>query len=138
MRTTNDPVALALASLVTGAATGGTVITLGVIVLRFLPGQETIQEIPDHLTTQDVILQVSLVGGVLVAATSGWLLTRAILDYYHRGLTAALGVFGSFVLGGMAVPVDMIGHRIGLFIYVTALVALGNYSFRKARRAAAS
>lgn len=138
MRTTNDPVALALASLVTGATTGGAWITLGVIALRSLPGQEAIQEIPDHLTAQDVILLVSLLGGVLVAATSGWLLTSAIVDYYRRGLTAALGVLGSFILVGIAVPVDMVGHRTGLFVYLIALIALGNYSFRKARRAAAA
>ncbi len=113
-------------------------ITLGVIVLRSIPGQEAIQEIPDHLTAQDVVLQVSLLGGVVVAATSGWLLTRAIPDYYRRGLTAALGVLGSFILGGMALPVDMVGHRVGLSVHLIALIALGNYAFRKARRAATS
>ncbi|MFQ5702565.1 MAG: hypothetical protein ACE5HT_00930 [Gemmatimonadales bacterium] len=139
MRATNDPVALALASLIAGAATGATIITAGLITLRSLSGGEgASQQVPSQLTALDIVLQASLLTGVIAAAATAWLLTRAIQDYYRRGMVAALGVVGNLVLAGVAVPVDVAGHRAGLAVYLLLLILLTGYSMRKARAAAAS
>lgn len=131
MPSARDPVLRALGGLATGAAAGAAVITTGVLVLR------TVQQ--RGWDAQDVgflILSTAALLGIVVAAASGWLLTRGIDELWRRGVTATLAVFGSVMLSLVAMPADSLGGRVGLGLYLSALLAAALYAGTHARRAA--
>lgn len=127
-----DPVLRALGGLATGAAAGAAVITGGLLVLR------TVQR-SGVTETQDAgfyVLSASLLGGLIVAAASGWLLSGGIEELWRRGVTATLAVFGSLMLSLVAIPADGLGGRGGLTAYLLLLVAAALYAGAHAGRAA--
>lgn len=127
---TRDPVGLALAALAAGAATGAAVITAGLLLLRSAFGAPPVD------AAAHVVIPASLFLGIVAAAAAGWLLARAIPDFFYRGLTTALSVFGALLLAALAAPADMLGRRLGLALYLVLLVTLGTLAGRRARNAA--
>ena len=129
-RAARDPVLRALGGLATGAAAGAAIITIGLLVLR------TVQQ-GGVVETQDpgsLILSAAVFLGMVVAATSGWLLSRGIEETWRRGVTATLAVFGSLMLALLGVPADWVGGRGGLVAYLTVLLAGALYAGVHARR----
>lgn len=127
-----DPVLRALAGLATGAAAGAAVITGGLVVLR------TVQQ-GGGAETQDpgsLVLSAAVFLGLVVAAASGWLLSRGIEELWRRGVTATLAVFGALMLALLGVPADWMGGRGGLLAYLTVLLAGALYAGVHAHRAA--
>jgi hypothetical protein len=127
-----DPVVLALASIGAGAGAGGAVITGGLVVLRTIQSRRGIA--PDDGVTF-MVLSGAVLAGVAAAATVAWRLTRAMEDYWRRGVTGAVAVTVGFGLAGGAVPVDLIAGTVGLAIYALLLVAGGGWALTRARRA---
>ena len=128
-----DPVVLALGSAGCGAATGGALMTVGVITLRALQVQR------GGLAQQDAdfaVLSASVLTGIAAAAALGWRLSRGIEDFWRRGVTAALAAFGACVLAVAAAPAHALGGRVGLLVYGGLLALTGVWSFGRARRAA--
>lgn len=130
MRSTSDPVGRALFSIGAGATTGAVLMTGGVGLVRYL--QAGGQPSPDLAFG---IFTGSALGGVAVAAASGWVHTRRIDDRWRRGVTAAVSVFGAVLLATVAIPVDLLAGGAGLGIYVVALVAAVAYFHRLAAAA---
>ncbi|HEX9692863.1 MAG TPA: hypothetical protein VGA22_12280 [Gemmatimonadales bacterium] len=130
---TTDPVGTALAAIGAGATTGAVVLTAGVLMLRVL------QQHPDGLAeaTGGALLTGSMVGGVFGAIVSGWGRTRAIDDYWRRGVTAAVSVLGAALLGVAATAVDQFAGWIGLAVYLVMLLAGSVYTHLRAARNAA-
>jgi hypothetical protein len=126
-----DPVMRALGGLATGAAAGAAVVTGGLLVLRTVQRSET-SGAPE---SSFLILSAAAVLGLMVAAASGWLLSRGIADLWRRGVTAMLAVFGSVLLALAAVPADGVGGRGGLAAYLLLLLAAARYAGMQARRA---
>jgi hypothetical protein len=127
-----DPVLRALGGLATGASAGAAIITGGLLVLRTAQ-QGGASGAPD---TGFLILSAAVLFGIIAAAATGWLLSRGIEEFWRRGVTAALAVFGSFMLSLVAMPADWMGGRAGLAVYLTALLAGALYAGTHARRAA--
>ena len=131
--TTTDPVGTALAAIGAGATTGAVALTAGVLTVRVLQVQ------PNGVAedTAALVLTASLVAGILAAVVSGWGLTRAIDDYWRRGVTAAISVLGMALLAVAATAVDQFGGRTGLAIYLVGLAAASVVAHWTARRNAA-
>ncbi len=127
-----DPVLRALGGLATGAAGGAAIITGGLLILR------TVQRrgIAETQDTGSLVLSAAVLLGMVVAAASGWLLSRGIEEIWRRGVTATLAVFGSVMLALVSVPADWIGGRGGLAAYLIVLLAGALYAGAHARRAA--
>lgn len=113
-----DPVGIALSSLVTGAAAGAAVIALGAFLFRLVPPPTEEAETP-HL-----LLQVSVLVAVFVAAALAWRRARTIPDGWRRGLTAALGAFGGLLLGALTVPADLVAGAAGLLAYALLMAGV--------------
>ncbi|MDH3456645.1 MAG: hypothetical protein OER90_07350 [Gemmatimonadota bacterium] len=130
---TNDPVGTAVASIGAGATSGAAVMTAGVLLVRLLQRGD-----PHNLAAQPGtwILGSSVFLGLAVAATTGWLSTRAIPDTWRRGVTAALCVFGAVLLAVVATAADMIGGAPALSVYAGFLVVAAGITHGIARRAA--
>lgn len=131
IQTARDPVLRALGGLTTGAAGGAVVITGGLLVLR------TVQRrgIVETQDTGSLVLSAAVLLGLVVAAASGWLLSRGIEELWRRGVTATLAVFGSVMLALVSIPVDWLGGRVGLAAYAALLLAVASYAGVHARRA---
>lgn len=132
MRTT-DPVGTALASIAAGATTGAAAIALGTLVVRLTQERGTSAPPEDGAA----FLGASLFLGIVLAAATGWQLTRAVDDLWRRGVTAAIAVFGASLLAIVAMPVDTVAGWRGLVAYVLVLAAGAVASARTARRNAA-
>jgi peptidoglycan biosynthesis protein MviN/MurJ (putative lipid II flippase) len=127
-----DPVLRALGGLATGAAAGAAIVTGGLLALRTAQRGGTTE-------SQDAgffILSAAVLLGMVVAAATGWLLSRGIDEFWRRGVTATLAVFGSLMLSLVAMPADWMGGRVGLAVYLAALLAGALYAGAHARRAA--
>jgi hypothetical protein len=85
-----------------------------------------------------LILSVAVVGGVVAAVASGWLLSRTIHDVWRRGVIAALSVFGASLLTLVAAPADMLAGRLGLVAYLVVLLVGAIGARAVARRAGAA
>ena len=131
---TTDPVGTALASIAAGSTTGAAAIALGALFVRH--GQQQGASTPDPATGATVLLGGVFLGVVLAAGT-GWALTRAIDDVWRRGVTAAISVFGAVLLSLLALPADMAAGRVGILMYVVALVVASFVAHHTARRNAA-
>src|SRR5262249_21635727 len=129
LSTPPDRVALALASICSGAASGAAIITAGVMILRVLQ-----QSNPRGDAGLLLVLAVFI--GIVTAATIAWLLAGRVDDTWRRGVRAALAIFGACMLAGLSARFDGLGDRVGLIVYLLLWVALAGYPRRQARRAA--
>ena len=130
---TSDPVGTAVASIGAGATSGAAVMTAGVLLVRLLQSGD-----PQNLAAQPGtwILGSSVFLGLVVAAATGWLSTRAIPDPWRRGVTAALCVFGAVLLAVVATVADMIGGAPALSVYAGILAVAAGATHGLARGAA--
>jgi hypothetical protein len=103
-----DLIGVALGSIAAGAAAGAALVAVALVLLR------------DRLTD---ILPLLPFGGIVVAATAAWLLAAPIADWWRRGVTAALAVFGALMLAALTAPADMIGGRWALAVFALILAA---------------
>lgn len=101
---------------------GAAIITAGILV---------------HLLTGG---EAGLLGGVVLgmagAATTAWLLARAVRDGWRRAVTAALAVFAGLMLAFPTAPLNIWAGRTGLVSYLIVLAALALILGRRAGRAA--
>jgi hypothetical protein len=105
-----DLIGVALGSLAAGAASGAMVVAAGLAVLRH------------HL---DPVLVLLPFAGIVVAAAVAWLLAAPITDWWRRGVTAALAVFGAMMLAALTAPADMLGGRWALAAFALVLAGAG-------------
>jgi hypothetical protein len=121
----------ALGALGTGAAAGAFTITAGVLVLR------TVQagRILETRETGFVILNAAILGGMALAAITGWLLSAGMPELWRRAAAAVTAVAASLVLSLVAVPADWLAGRAGLALYAVLLVGAVAWCWRQARRA---
>jgi len=101
-----DLIGVALGSLAAGASTGATAVAAGLAVLRH---------------RLDAVLVLLPFAGIMVAATVAWLLAAPITDWWRRGVTAALAVFGAMMLAALTAPADMLGGRWALAAFALVL-----------------
>lgn len=116
-----DLIGVALGGLTAGSATGAAAVTVGLVVLR------------DRLTD---ILPLLLFAGIVVAVTVAWGLSAPIADWWRRGITAALAIFGSMMLTALTAPVDMLGGRVTLAGFALVLLLVAGLAVRYTRRSA--
>jgi hypothetical protein len=73
------------------------------------------------------MIWVTLILGIAIAVLTGWALTRPLDDMWRRGVVGALSVFGTALLAGIAMPVDLLTGRIGLTVYLLITLAATLY-----------
>jgi hypothetical protein len=103
-----DLIGIALGSIAAGACAGAALVAVALLLLRH---------------RLDAVLTLLPFGGIVVAATVAWLLAGPIADWWRRGVTAALAVFGAMMLAALTAPADMLAGQWGLTGY--ALVMAG-------------
>jgi hypothetical protein len=114
-----DLIGVALGGLAAGAATGAAVVAAGLALLRH---------------RLDPVLVLLPFAGIVAAATVAWLLAAPITDWWRRGVTAALAVFGAVMLAALTAPADMLGGRWALAAFALVLGAAAVGAARYARR----
>jgi hypothetical protein len=117
-----DPIGVALGALAAGATGGSGVVGLGLLLFR------------NRLAS---LLPILLFAGVVVAATIAWALARPITDWWRRGVTAALAVFGAMMLAALTAPADMFAQRVGLAALTVVLAVASGLATRYALRSRA-
>jgi hypothetical protein len=119
-----DLIGVALGSLAAGSAAGAALVALALLALRH---------------RLDAVLPLLPFAGIVVAVTLAWWLAAPIADWWRRGVTAALAVFGAMMLAALTAPADMIGGRpalAGLAIVLAAgALAAARYARRSGSRA---
>jgi len=87
----------------------------------------------------DAVLPLLPFAGIVVAVALAWWLAAPITDWWRRGVTAALAVFGAMMLSALTAPADMIGGRPALAVLATLLaagaLAAARYAHRSGSRA---
>jgi hypothetical protein len=116
-----DLIGVALGSLLAGATAGAALVAAGLVILR------------DRL---EGVLPLLLFAGIVAAVTTAWALTAPIADWWRRGLTAALAVFGAMMLTALTAPVDMVGGRVALAVFTAGMLLAFVAAARYARRSA--
>lgn len=124
MPPTKDPVGLVLASIGAGSTSGAAVITAGMIILRTMQASRGVDR---TVNTGFAVIWVTLILGIALAVLTGWALTRALDDMWRRGVVGALSVFGTALLAGIGMPVDLLTGRIGLTVYLLITLAAALY-----------
>jgi len=114
-----DPIGVALGALTAGATGGSGAVGLGLLLFR------------NRLAS---VLPAFLFAGVVVAATIAWTLARPITDWWRRGVTAALAVFGAMMLAALTAPADMLAERVGLAALTIVLLLASGLATRYALR----
>jgi hypothetical protein len=114
-----DLIGVALGSLASGAAAGAALVAVALVLLR-------------HRLAD--LLPLIPFGGIVVAATVAWLLAAPIADWWRRGVTAALAVFGAMMLAALTAPADMVGGHWALGAFALVLAAAALAAARYARR----
>ncbi len=127
-----DPVGRALGALGTGAAAGALTITAGLLVLRTVQAGRILETRETGFT----ILNAAILGGMALAASTGWLLSAGMPELWRRAAAAVTAVVASLVLSLLAVPADWLAGRIGLALYTVLLAGAAIWCWRQARRAA--
>ncbi len=61
-------------------------------------------------------------GGLAAAFLVGWTLSRPLANLYYRSVLAMLAVFGTAVIGALAVPAHVLAGRTGLAVLALACV----------------
>jgi hypothetical protein len=66
------------------------------------------------------------VGGLAAGALVAWSLSRPLHNLYHRAALAMMGVFGTALIGALAVPAHALAGRWGLAgLGILCVAALG-------------
>jgi hypothetical protein len=110
---------VALGALAAGAATGAGVATLALVALRARLAHA---------------LPPLVFAGIVSAVVVGWILASPIADWWRRGLTAALAVFGALILLFLSAPADMLGGDAGLVTYAVLLLTAAGIAARHGLR----
>ncbi len=132
MPLTKDPVGLALAGLGAGSASGAAVVTAGMLLLRTIQVSGGPEQAVDLGFT---VIWASLALGITAAVATGWMLTGALDDTWRRAVVGALSVFGTALLAGIGMPVDLLAGRVGLTAYLFAMLVAALYARSAALRA---
>ena len=69
-------------------------------------------------------------GGLLAGGVVAWSLGRPLDNAYYRAVLAMLGIFGTAIIGALAVPAHVLAGRLGL----AALAAMCVVAIPVARR----
>jgi hypothetical protein len=80
------------------------------------------------------LLPLLVFGGIVAAAAVGWGLAAPIADWWRRGLTASLAVFGALMLTALSAPADMIAGPAGLLAFAAVLLAVAALAARHSVR----
>jgi len=119
-----DLVGVALGALAAGGCGGAALVALLLAALRH---------------SLDAVLLVLPFTGIVVAAGLAWRCSGPIADWWRRGVTAALAVFGAMMLAALTAPADMIGGRPGLaalgIVLAAAALAAARFAHRSGSRA---
>lgn len=99
-------------------------ITAGMIVLRTMQASRGVDR---TVSAGFAVIWVTLIVGIAIAALTGWALTRALDDMWRRGVVGALSVFGTALLAGIGMPVDLLTGRIGLTVYLLITLTAALY-----------
>jgi len=94
---------------VAGAAAGAAAVTFALVALR---------------ARLDNLLPLLVFGGIVTAAGVAWRCAAPITDWWRRGLTAALAVFGALMLTALSAPADMVAGVAGLLAFGAVLLAV--------------
>jgi hypothetical protein len=114
-----DLVGVALGSLAAGSAAGSALVALALLALRH---------------RLDAVLPLLPFAGIVVAVALAWWLAAPITDWWRRGVTAALAVFGAMMLSALTAPADMVGGRPALAVLAILLAAGALAAARYAQR----
>src|SRR4026207_1080126 len=114
-RATPERVGLALPSIGSGATSGAAIVTTVLVSLRTLQ----LQNNPEW--DSGLLLVIAVFVSIVTAGAIAWFLARRVADPAPRGVTAALGVFGTCLLAALSAPVDALGGRTGLTTYLLLL-----------------
>ena len=98
-----------------GAAVGAGTVTMALVALR---------------ARLEHLLPLLVFGGIVTAAAVAWRLAAPIADWWRRGLTAALAVFGALMLTALSAPADMIAGPAGLLAFAAVLLAAAGVATR--------
>lgn len=101
-------------SIVAGSASGGAVICLAL----FAAASESRVGMPG------VFPALAGVGGLAAGGLVAWSLSRPVQNLYYRSVLAMLGIFGTALIGALAVPAHVVAGRWGLAV-LGALCVLG-------------
>jgi len=82
-----------------------------------------------------LVTSLALLLGIVAAVATGWLLTRPLDDFWRRGVTAALSVFGMALLSIVTMPIHSISGSVGLVVYLVVLLVAATVTHRAAHRA---
>ena len=113
---------MVLGAFAAGATAGAAAVSLGLLLFR------------NQLTH---LLPVFLFAGIVVASAVGWYLARPIADWWRRGVTAVIAVFGAMLLTALTAPVDMIAGQLGLAGFTIVALALSTAAARYSLRSRA-
>ena len=108
-------IGVALGGLAAGAGAGAGAVTLSLVALR---------------TRLEHVLPLLVFGGIVTAAAVAWRLAAPITDWWRRGLTAALAVFGALVLTALSAPADMIAGPAGVLAFAAVLLLAAGLAAR--------
>jgi len=108
-----------LGAFAAGATAGAAAVALGLLLFR------------NQLTH---LLPVLLFAGIVVAAAVGWYLAGPIADWWRRGVTAVIAVFGAMLLTALTAPMDMIAGPLGLAGFTIVALALSTAAARYSLR----
>jgi hypothetical protein len=102
--------------MIAGSATGGAVVCLALFTAT--------SRGPAGLPA--VFPALAGVGGLAAGALVAWSLSRPVANLYYRAALAMLGVFGTALIGALAVPAHVVAGRWGLAaLGALCIVALG-------------
>ncbi len=134
MTKTDDPIGLALASIGLGATVGATVVTAGILILRSL---QAIGGTGAQPGVEFTVLGTTFFGGVAAGLLTAFLTSRGIEDLWRRAVITAIATFGTVLLSAITAPIDIVGGRTGLGVYLITLIVGAAYLRSRARAAAA-
>ena len=132
MRTTDDPIGLALGSIGLGATVGATLVTAGILILRSIQAIEGTGAQPG---VEFTVLGASFFGGIGAGLMTAFLSSRGVEDLWRRAVIAAIAAFGTVLLSAITAPIDMVSGRGGLIVYLIALILGATYLRANVRKA---
>jgi hypothetical protein len=114
-----DLVGVALGALAAGAGAGAAAVAVAIVLLRPILAD---------------LLPLLVFAGMVAVSVVAWWLARPVTDWWRRGVTAALSVFGALMLTALTAPADMIAGQTGVAVlaalFTGAALAAGRYSVR--------
>lgn len=110
---------MVLGAFAAGATGGATVVALGLLLFR------------NQLTH---LLSILVFAGIVVASALAWYLARPVADWWRRGVTAVMAVFGAMLLTALTAPLDMVAGQLGLAGFTIITLALSTAAARYSLR----